>query len=352
MTIITIGGEEFNILVEGNESRQVVMLSNPLGTNLHFWDPQIPVLLKHFRIVRYDSRGHGKTLADHGPYSIEQLGRDALGITDGLGIEKVHWLGLSKGSMVGLWLLIHARGRIGRAVLASTAAQMPGPDMWNSRIQSAWDYGMEGPAAAAADRWFTKRFRHSEPAKVERVLAMVRATSVHGYVASCAALRDMDLREAIRDITNEVLVIAGRDDMSTPPGIGAMVARFIKGAKLVTLEAPHMSSIEDETNFNKAVLDFLTAPETVLTKASLRGKPATKMAATAETPACKTAARKALAKKVTLKHKTEQKGATNQAAGEKTTARKAPTITKRSVRNAIAKKKISAAKKTARRRKE
>ena len=135
---------------------------------------------------------------------------------------------------------------------------------------------MEGPAAAAADRWFTKIFPHSEPAKVERVLAM-RATSVHGYVASCAALRDMDLREAA-GITNEVLVIAGRDDMSTMPGTGALVARSIKGAKLVTLEALHMSSIDDEMSFNKVVLEFLTARETVFTKASLRGKLATKTA--------------------------------------------------------------------------
>jgi 3-oxoadipate enol-lactonase len=271
---------------------------------------------------------------------------------DALGIKKVHWLGLSKGSIVGLWLLVYARGRIGRAVLASTAAQMPGPDLWNSRIQSAWDYGVEGPAAAAADRWFTKSFRDTEPAKVERVLAMVRATSVRGYVASCAALRDVDLREAARGITNEVLVIAGRDDMSTLPGMGASVARSIKGAKLVTLEAPHMSSIEDETNFNKVVLDFLTGRETVFTKASLREKPAAKKAATAKAPARKTAARKVLAKKATLQ---EQKGAANQAAGNKTTARKAATKTtaaKRSVRNAIGKKKINAAKKSARRRKE
>src|ERR1700736_6231065 len=113
----------------------------------------------------------------------------------------------------------------------------------------------------------------------------------------------MDLREATPGITNEVMVIAGRDDMSTPLAIGALVARSIKGAKLVTLEAPHMSSVEDEANFTKSVLDFLTAPETVFAKASLRGKPATKMAATAKAPARKRAASKALAKEATLKHK-------------------------------------------------
>jgi 3-oxoadipate enol-lactonase len=268
VTTIVIGGEEFNVLVEGSESRPALMLSNPLGTNLHFWDPQVPELLKHFRIVRYDSRGHGKTSADRGPYAIDQLGHDALAIAKALGIAKFHWLGLSMGSMVGLWLLIHARSRIGRAVLAGAAAQIPGPDMWNSRIHSARDFGMDGMSKAAAERWFTKEFRDAQLQKVDRVLAMVRATSVQGYAATCAALRDMDLREAMRGVTNEVLVIAGRHDLSTPPAMGGLIASSIKGAKLVTLEAPHMSSIEDETNFTKAVVDFLTAPETAAPMAS------------------------------------------------------------------------------------
>jgi 3-oxoadipate enol-lactonase len=301
MTAIMIGGEEFCVLVEGNESKPVLMVSNPLGTNLHFWDPQAPALLEHFRILRYDSRGHGKTLADHGPYSIQQLGHDALAIADALGIEKFHWLGLSKGSIVGLWLLIHARSRIGRAVLASTAAQMPPPDMWNSRIQSAREFGMEKTAAAAAERWFTKNFRNTEPQKVQRVLAMVRATSVQGYVASCAALRDMDLREAVRGITNEVLVIAGRHDLSTSPRMAALVASSIKGAKLSTLEAPHLSSIEDEANFIKAVLDFLTAPESVLPRTPSPGKKAAKKAAPRQRPTKKPTGNKTAVKKARMK---------------------------------------------------
>ncbi len=271
MTAMMIGGEVFNVLDEGSQSKPALMLANPLGTNLHFWDPQAAVLLDHFRIVRHDSRGHGKTAAGHGPFAIARLGHDALAIADALGIARFHWLGLSLGSMAGLWLLVHVRGRIGRAVLAGTAAQMPGPDMWNNRIRSARELGMEAMAAAAAERWFTKRFRETKPAEVERILAMVRATAVQGFAATCAALRDMDLREAIRGITNEVLVIAGGRDLSTPPSMGAFVAGSINGAKMVTLDAPHMSSIEDEANFTKAVLDFLTAPETVPTTVLCNG---------------------------------------------------------------------------------
>lgn len=329
MTDIAVGGEKFNVLVEGEESKPVLMLSNPMGTNLHIWDPQVPALLQHFRLVRYDSRGHGATVADHGPYSVERLGRDAVAIMDEVGIDKVHWLGLSAGTMVGLWLLINARERIGRAVLAGAAAHVPGPDMWNSRIQSARESGMEAVAEAAAERWFTKHFRDTEPAKVERVMLMVRATPLDGYVATCAAIRDMDMREGIRGITNKVLVIAGRHDASTPPGLGALVASSIEGAQLVTLEASHLSNIEDAENFNRAVIDFLTAPEVAVTKAPARRRAPAKKAAAAKAPAKKAAAKKAAAKKAAArrtaaKRAPVKKRAAKKAAPKRSSAKKAP----------------------------
>ncbi len=305
MTDIIIAGETFNVLIEGDENKEGLMLSNPMGTNLHIWDPQIPALAEHFRIVRYDSRGHGASVADHGPYSIEGLGRDALAIMDALGLERVHWLGLSMGSIVGLWLLVYARERIGRAVLASTAAQIPGPDLWNNRIRSARETGMNGVAMAAAERWFTKTFRDAHPEKVEAVMAMVRTTPLHGYLAACAAGRDMDQREAIRSIRNKVLVIAGRHDPSTPPGMGALVASSIEGAKFVTLEASHMSHIEDEANFTKAVVDFLTAPETTAARPPPRPR----------APAKKAAGKKATGKNIAPK----------KPAGKRVSAKQAPT---------------------------
>jgi 3-oxoadipate enol-lactonase len=320
MTDITIAGETFNVLIEGDENKEVLMLSNPMGTNLHFWDPQIPVLAEHFRIVRYDSRGHGASVANQGPYSVEGLGRDALAIMDALGFKRAHWLGLSMGSVVGLWLLVHARERIGRAVLASTAAQIPGPDLWNNRIQSARDTGMNGVAMTAAERWFTKTFRDANPEKVEAVMEMVRATPVHGYLAALAAIRDMDQREAIRGIRNKVLVIAGRHDLSTPLGMGALVARSIEGAKFVTLEASHMSNIEDEANFTKAAVDFLTAPEISAPRPSPRPRAPAKTAAAKKAPARKTAAKKAPAKKASGK-----KIAPKKPAGKRAPAKKAPT---------------------------
>ncbi len=315
-----INGETFNVLIEGGENKEVLMLSNPMGTNLHLWDRQIPALAEHFRVVRYDSRGHGASVANQGPYSVEGLGRDALAIMEALGIASAHWLGLSMGSIVGLWLLVHARERIGRAVLASTAAQIPGPDLWNNRIRSARDTGMNGVAIAAAERWFTKTFRDANPEKVEAVKAMVRTTPLHGYLATCAAGRDMDQREAIRSIRNEVLVIAGRHDLSTPPGMGALVASSIEGAKFVTLEASHMSNIEDEANFTKAAVDFLTAPETSAARPSPRQRAPAKKAAAKKAPAKKTAAKKAPARKAS-----GEKIAPKKPAGKRAAARRTPT---------------------------
>jgi 3-oxoadipate enol-lactonase len=336
MTGIIIAGETFNVLIEGDENKEGLMLSNPMGTNLHFWDPQIPVLAEHFRIVRYDSRGHGASVANQGPYSVEGLGRDALAIMNALGIERAHWLGLSMGSVVGLWLLVHARERIGRAVLAGTAAQIPGPDLWNNRIRSARDTGMNGVAMAAAERWFTKTFRDAHPEKVEAVMAKVRTTPLHGYLAALAAIRDMDMREAIRSIRNKVLVIAGRHDPSTPPGMGALVASSIEGAKFVTLEASHMSNIEDEANFTKAAVDFLTAPEITAAGPSPRPRAPAKKAAAKKAPARKTAAKTA-----PVKNTGATKPAAKRAAARKTPTKKAPSKklkTKAPTKKAAAKK--------------
>ncbi|WP_158806800.1 3-oxoadipate enol-lactonase [Beijerinckia sp. L45] len=259
MTDLTIGGETFNVLIGGDETLPVLMLSNPLGANLHIWDALIPDLLKHFRIVRYNPRGHHGSVTDAGPYSIERLGQDAVAILDSLGIEKAHLVGMSQGGAVGQWLLINAPDRIERAVLANTAAHFGSPDSWNARIIAAQEHGMEALADGVIARWFNADFAEKHPERVEPVKQALLATSPEGYAAACAALRDMDLREGLLQINRPVLVIAGADDESTTPEQAAQLADTIPGAKLVTLQTRHISAVEDAAGFAKAVIDFLTA---------------------------------------------------------------------------------------------
>ena len=217
-------GVKFNVTLDGPENAPPLMLSNSLGTNLHMWDPQIPELTKHFRVIRYDSRGHGQSDAPEGPYSIDDLGRDALAIMDALEFDQVHWIGLSKGGMIGQWLLTHAPERIGRAVLANTGSHMPPPDLWNERVRTAIDKGMEELTPGVIERWFTPEFREREPETVEKIVRMLHTTPAHGYAGSCSAIRDMDQRESIRSVSNPVLVIVGSRDPATPPEIGQLIA--------------------------------------------------------------------------------------------------------------------------------
>jgi 3-oxoadipate enol-lactonase len=257
MPIKTINGEPFNILVEGPESAPVLLFSNSLSSNLTMWDAQAEALKGEFRIVRYDSRGHGKSVAGKGPYSIEQLSRDALAILDALKVDKAHFCGLSKGGMVGQWLLTHAPHRIGKAVLANTAAQMPPPELWNGRIRNVSQNGMAAIVDATIDRWFTKRFQQAAPAEIARVRKMIAATPDQGYCGCCAAIRDMDQRDAIMGIRSPVLLISGEHDPATTPAMMGLLRERIPGAAWTSLDASHISNIEQPEAFTRALRTFL-----------------------------------------------------------------------------------------------
>lgn len=257
MPILTIAGEPFHYRFDGPENAPVLLLSNSLGTDLSMWDGQIAAWSRRFRVLRYDSRGHGQSVVSPAPYAIAQLGRDALALLDALGIARAHWCGLSKGGMVGQWLLTHAPDRIDRAVLANTACVMGPADLWNARIRTVLTQGMAPVADALADRWFTKAFQAAEPATVARFSQTMRTQNPVGYAGCCAAIRDMDQSEAIRAIRNRVLVIVGSADPATPPARGQEIAGRIAGARLVTLDAAHLSNVEQPDAFANAVLEFL-----------------------------------------------------------------------------------------------
>ena len=346
MPQVKVGDDLFHVELEGPADAPVLMLSNSLGTNLNMWDPQMPELTRHFHVVRYDSRGHGQSAAPEGPYTLEQLGRDALGIMDELGFETFHWMGLSKGGMVGQWLLTHAPERIERAVLANTAAQAGSPDLWNARIRGVREGGMDAVAASVIDRWFTKAFQTEDPLEVAKIRAMLDTTPPEGYAGCIAAIRDMDQRESIRAIDRPVLVIVGAEDPATPPEAGALIAENIEGAELVTLDAAHLSNIEDEAAFTRAVVRFLTRRETPMRHATAKAaKKASKKAKKAKAVkkeakhASKKASKKAAKKETKKAAKKASKKASKKA--PKKTAKKAPKTAKKTM-----KKVVKAAKKT------
>jgi 3-oxoadipate enol-lactonase len=260
MPTVTLADGDLHYQLDGPASAPVLVLSNSLGTDLHMWDAQVPALSEHFRVLRYDTRGHGRSLVTPGPYSIEQHGRDVLAMLDALDLQRVHFCGLSMGGLIGQWLGINAPQRLGRLVVCNTAAKIGNPDIWNPRIEAVLSDGAAGMRAlreGTITRWFTPAFAASHPGEVDTVVSVLQNTSPEGYAASCAAVRDADFREQIVGIKLPVLVVAGMADPVTTPDDGHFMLERIAGARMVTLEAAHLSSVEAVEVFSRSVLDFL-----------------------------------------------------------------------------------------------
>jgi 3-oxoadipate enol-lactonase len=245
------------VAIDGPDTAPALVMAHSLAADLTMWEAQVAALAQHFRIIRYDARGHGGSDRPAQPFGIDRLGRDALSLLDALHIDRVHWCGLSMGGMVGQWLLAHARDRLGRVVLANTAAVGGQPDGLNERIRLVRQVGMTAVADATMARWFTPEFRAARPDVVDRIRALVVATRPCGFAACSAALRDMDLRAAIAGARNPVLVIVGTHDPGTPPSAGRFIAQRIAGARVVELDAAHLSNVEQADAFTRALLDFL-----------------------------------------------------------------------------------------------
>ena len=258
MPMIDADGCLLNVTVEGRDGGPTLMLSNSLGSTMQMWEPQMRGLTQVFRVIRYDSRGHGRSSVPPGPYSIERFGRDAIAILDDLNIEKTHWCGLSMGGMVGQWLGAHAPERIGKLVLANTACYFPDPALWDNRIRLIKEGGLAAVADTVIAGWLTEDFRERNPEVAARVKAMLLATPVETYLACCETLRMLDLRTALPKIKSPTLVIAGRYDKSTPISAAEMIRSNIPGASMTIIDAAHISNIEAPLAFNDALLGFLT----------------------------------------------------------------------------------------------
>ncbi|WP_417776038.1 3-oxoadipate enol-lactonase [Stutzerimonas xanthomarina] len=260
MPTVKLADGELNYRLEGPVDAPVLVLSNSLGTTHEMWDAQVPAFSEHFRVLRYDTRGHGSSSVTPGPYSIEQLGRDVLGLADALGIDRFAFCGLSMGGLIGQWLGIHAGERLTRLVVCNTGAKIGTDEVWNERINTVLEGGeqaMRDMRDASVARWFTPDFAAQHPVEVARITQMIASTSPAGYAANCAAVRDADYREQLGAIKVPMLIVCGSKDPVTTPEHGRFIQANVAGARLIELEAAHLSNVEAGDAFTQPVKAFL-----------------------------------------------------------------------------------------------
>jgi 3-oxoadipate enol-lactonase len=257
MPFVEAGELRVHYELGGPAAAPVLVFSNSLGSDLSMWEPQRPAFEGKYRVLRYDTRGHGQTAVPPGPYTIERLARDVVALLDALGIERAHFCGLSMGGKIGMWLGAYAPERIARLALCNTGARIGTAERWNGRIEEVRRGGMAAIAAGVAERWFTPRFCEIAPATVARARAMVERTPPEGYVANCEAIRDGDETPLLGMIHAPTLVIAGTHDPATPPADGRLIAGGIPGARYVELNASHLSNVEAAEAFTSELGRFL-----------------------------------------------------------------------------------------------
>lgn len=252
-----------NYALDGPESAPVVTLSHSLAANLSMWEPQVSALRDRYRVLRYDTRGHGKTDAPGGAYTLEQLTDDLLALLSALRIERTHFVGLSMGGMIGQMLALKAPERVASLALCDTTSRIPAEarPMWEERVRTANASGVEPLVEATLARWFTAPFRAQRPDVVAQVREMIRSTPPLGYMGCCRAIAALDLTERLGAISVPTLVVVGEEDQGTPVAASREIESRIPGARLVVIpSAAHLANLEQPEAFNTALLAFLPSP--------------------------------------------------------------------------------------------
>jgi 3-oxoadipate enol-lactonase len=244
----------------GPADAPVVVLSNSLGATRAMWDPQVPALAERYRVITYDTRGHGESPVPAGPYSLDDLVDDLVALLDEAGAERAHVAGLSLGGMTGMRLAAREPARLHRLALLCTSAFIGPGAGYGDRARLVRAEGTGKVAPAVIERWFTPEFREQEPALVARMEAMIAATPDEGYAACCEAIDRMDLRPDLPGITAPTLVISGWQDPATPPEHQRAIADSIPGAELLTVSpGAHLANIEQALQVTGALLGHFDA---------------------------------------------------------------------------------------------
>lgn len=257
-TITAGDGCRLHYRFDGPEGAPPLLLSNSLGTSMAMWEPQVAELSCSYRLLRYDSRGHGKSDVPAGAYSMDRLGRDVIELLDQLEIEATHFCGLSLGGMVGQWLGYREPSRVKSLILANTSAYMGPPANWDTRIALVLSEGMAPLAEASISRWFTPEFPNINPGAIALIREDLLATDPVGYAGCCAAIRDMDMRQTGTLNNVPTLVIGGLKDPATPKADSDALATALRSAQTAFLVAAHLSNVEQPRGFAKLVTNFLS----------------------------------------------------------------------------------------------
>jgi len=255
----SVNGTMIHYRMDGPATGPVVMFSNSLASDLTMWDAQAaPLAQAGYRVLCYDSRGHGRSAETPGPYTMETLAADALGLMDFLGLRQIHFCGLSLGGMVGQVLGAQQGKRLRSLTLSDTSAYMPQPEIWADRIETASGSGMQALVETMIDRWFTSAGQKRLPEAMANARRMVLHTQVEGYCSCCAAIRDMDLRPGLPAIKTPTLIMVGEQDQGTPVSAAEFMHDRIASSVLKVIpEAAHLPNVEQAAIFNTTLLEFL-----------------------------------------------------------------------------------------------
>jgi 3-oxoadipate enol-lactonase len=252
----------FHEVIEPTDGRAgdapTVVLSNSLGTTMAMWDRQVSALSRRFRVLRYDIRGHGRSPVVPGPYSIDDLADDVVALLDRLGLERVHFVGLSLGGMTGLRLAARNPERVNRLAVLCSSPRLEPTQGWLDRAALVRAEGTSAVADAVVGRWYTADFHAASPDRIGAAIEMVAATPAEGYASCCEAIGAMDLRDDLRAVTAPTLAIAGKEDPATPPPHLELIASEVKhGSLLVVDHAAHLANDEQPEIVTAALISHL-----------------------------------------------------------------------------------------------
>ena len=260
MPLAEVNGTNIAYTIDGPESGPWMILSNSLASDSFMWTPQISFLTQKYRVLRYDTRGHGDSPATPGPYSFDLLVADVIGLMDHLNIEKAVFMGLSLGGMTALGLGIHFPERFERLICCDARADAPAAyvDAWNERIQLVRDGSIESIVEGTIERWLVESFRQAHPDKTEQIRQMIRRTSEEGWIGCVGALKTLDYLKDLGKIKLPILYVGGAEDAGAAPDVMAAMAEATPDGRFIEIpNAAHVANFDNASGFNAAIAEFL-----------------------------------------------------------------------------------------------